>query len=234
MRQTIYYGCMMVQQEDADGLVAGEGMYYPETIRPALETVGARTPGRHVAGLYMMVLENDLVFFADTTVNIDPSAETLAAIAELSADFVTWLGIEPRVAMLSFSNFGSARHPQAEKMRDATALVKERRPRLMVDGEMQVETAVLADFRASTYPFSDLRGSANVFVFPDLNSANITYKMLARLGGAEAIGPILLGMNRPIHVLQRGSSAADIVNLCAIAVVDAQERGEQRIVSGYA
>jgi malate dehydrogenase (oxaloacetate-decarboxylating)(NADP+) len=234
MRQPIYYGCMMVQQDDADGLVAGEEMYYPETIRPALECVGTRDDVRHVAGLYMMVLENELVFFADTTVNIEPDAETLARIAELSADFVRWLGIEPRVAMLSFSNFGSVRHPQSARVREATALVKSRNPELVVDGEMQVETALLPEFRETTYPFTDLKGRANVLVFPDLNSANISYKLLARLGNAEAIGPILLGMARPIHVLQRGSSAADILNLTAIAVVDAQERGESRIVRGYA
>jgi malate dehydrogenase (oxaloacetate-decarboxylating)(NADP+) len=234
MRQPIYFGCMMVQQEDADGLVAGEELYYPETIRPALETVGTHGESKQVAGLYMMVLEHRLVFFADTTVNIQPSAETLAQIAELSADFVRWLGIEPRVAMLSFSNFGSVRHPESDKVRIATEIVKSRNPKLVIDGEMQVETALLPSFRDASYPFSDLQGEANIFIFPDLNAANISYKLLARLGGAEAIGPVLLGMARPIHILQRGSSAADILNLCAIAVVDAQERGEQRVVRGYA
>jgi malate dehydrogenase (oxaloacetate-decarboxylating)(NADP+) len=234
MRQTIYFGCMMVQQEDADGLVAGQELYYPETIRPALETVGTRGSSKQVAGLYMMVLEHRLIFFADTTVNIRPNAETLAQIAELSADFVRWLGMEPRVAMLSFSNFGSARHPESDKVREATEIVKARHPRLVVDGEMQVETALLPAYREANYPFSDLEGEANVFIFPDLNAANIAYKLLARLGGAEAIGPVLLGMARPIHVLQRGSSAADILNLCSIAVVDAQERGEPKIVRGYA
>jgi malate dehydrogenase (oxaloacetate-decarboxylating)(NADP+) len=234
MRQPIYFGCMMVQQEDADGLVAGQGMYYPETIRPALETVGSLGSSRRVAGLYIMVLEHRLLFFADTTVNIQPTAETLAQIAELSADFVRWLGMEPRVAMLSFSNFGSSRHPESDKVREATEIVKARNPKLVVDGEMQVETALLPAQRAANYPFSDLQGEANVFIFPDLNAANIAYKLLARLGGAEAIGPVLLGMARPVHVLQRGSSAADILNLCSIAVVDAQERGHQRVVRGYA
>ncbi len=132
---------MMVQQEEADGLVAGQDCYYPETIRPALETVGSLGSARRVAGLYMMVLENRLVFFADTTVNIQPDAETLAQIAELSADFVRWLGMEPRVAMLSFSNFGSARHPESDRVRQAAELVKARNPKLVIDGEMQVETA---------------------------------------------------------------------------------------------
>jgi malate dehydrogenase (oxaloacetate-decarboxylating)(NADP+) len=228
MRQPIYFGCMMVNQGDADGLVAGVDMYYPETIRPALEVVGTRPGVSHVAGLYMMVLERDVLFFADTTVNIDPDAETLAQIATLSAGFVRWLGIEPRVGMLSFSNFGSVRHPQSDKVRVATERVKEMDPSLEVDGEMQVETAVLPEMRERVYPFSTLKADANVLIFPDLNAANIAYKLMARLGGAEAIGPILLGMACPIHVLQRGSEAAEIANLTALAVVDAQARGGAR------
>jgi malate dehydrogenase (oxaloacetate-decarboxylating)(NADP+) len=226
MRQPIYFGCMMVQQGDADGVVAGEEMYYPETIRPALETVGVHSSVEHVAGLYMMVLEKETLFFADTTVNIDPDAETLAEIARLSASFVRGLGIEPRVAMLSFSNFGSVRHPQSEKVRIAAELARKRDPSLVIDGEMQVESAVLPHHREGAYPFSTLEGMANVLIFPDLNSANIAYKLLAQLGGAEAIGPILMGMDRAIHVLQRGASAADILNLTALAVVDAQERAK--------
>ena len=223
IRQPIYYGCMMVQADDVDGLVAGEDMYYPDTIRPALETVGTAAGVTKVAGLYLMVLEKDLLFFADTTVNIEPDEETLAEIALLSASVVRKLGIQPRVAMLSFSNFGSVRHPHSAKVRRATELVKERDPELIIDGEMQVETAVMPEMRESVYPFTTLRGSANTFIFPDLDAANIAYKLLWRLGGAEAIGPVLMGMSRPIHVLQRGSSAADIVNLTALAVVDAQE-----------
>ncbi len=225
MRQPVTFGCMMVREGDADGLVAGEDMYYPETIRPALETVGTSHAVKHVAGLYMMVLEKDLLFFADTTVNIDPDAGTLAEIAMLAANFVEQLGIDPQVAMLSFSNFGSARHPDSDKVRRATEIVKAMRPELKIDGEMQVEAAIVPEIRESTYPFTELDGPANVLIFPDLNSANIAYKLMARLGGAEAIGPILLGMARPVHVLQRGSTAADIVNLTALAVVDAQERG---------
>ena len=228
MRQPIYFGCMMVNGGDADGLVAGVDMYYPDTIRPALEVVGTRPGVSHVAGLYMMVMENELLFFADTTVNIDPDAETLAEIATLSAGFVRWLGIEPRVAMLSFSNFGSVRHPESDKVRRATERVKEMDPTLVVDGEMQVETAVLPDLRRAMYPFSTLEGPANVLIFPDLNAANIAYKLMARLGGAEAFGPILLGMARPVHVLQRGSEAVEVANLTAMAVVDAQSREPQR------
>ncbi|HUG40258.1 MAG TPA: NADP-dependent malic enzyme [Longimicrobiales bacterium] len=224
LREPTYYGYMMVAEGDADGAIAGIDSHYPETIRPALEAVGVDPAVKHVAGLYMMVLQQDLMFFADTTVNIDPDAETLAEIAQLSADFVARLGIEPRVAMLSFSNFGSARHPKAETVRRATALVKKARPDLKVDGEMQADTAVVEEILGQRYPFSTLGAPANVLIFPDLNAANIAYKLMGRLGGAEAIGPILLGMNRPVHVLQRGGEAADVVNLTALAVVDAQRR----------
>lgn len=225
MRLPIYFGCMMVEEGDADGLVAGQETNYPETIRPALEVIGVSPAVTHVAGLYMMILQHDVMFFADTTVNIEPDAETLAEIALLSAEFVARLGIEPHIAMLSFSSFGSVRHPQALKVKDAVERVKQRSPNLMVEGEMQVDAAVLPEILDQQFPFSRLRERANVLIFPDLNAANIAYKLLWRLGGAEAIGPILLGMARPVHVLQRGASAADILNLTAIAVVDAQQRG---------
>jgi len=225
--QGIYFGCMMVLEGDADGLIAGQEVSYPETIRPALQVIGTAPEIEHVAGLYMMVLQQDLMFFADTTVNIEPDAETLAEIALLSAEFVRRLGIEPHMALLSFSNFGSARHPQSDKVQRATQIVKQRDPSLMVDGEMQADAAVMPSILQKSFPFSTLQQQANVLIFPDLNSANIAYKLLWRVGGAEAIGPILLGMARPVHVLQRASEAADIVNLTAIAVVDAQERAQK-------
>ena len=224
VRLPIYFGCMMVEEGDADGLIAGEDAHYPETIRPALEVIGTAPEVRHVAGLYMMILQHDLMFFADTTVNINPDEETLSEIALLSAGFVERLGVEPAIAMLSFSNFGSARHEETERVRRAVERVKAIRPDLTIDGEMQADTAVVPEILRQRYPFSTLQDRANVLIFPDLDAANIAYKLLSRLGGAEAIGPILLGMNRPVHVLQRGSTAADIVNLTAIAVVDAQQR----------
>jgi malate dehydrogenase (oxaloacetate-decarboxylating)(NADP+) len=227
VRQPIYFGCMMVRGGDADGLLAGEDMYYPETIRPALETIGTAPGVKRVAGLYLMVLQDQLLLFADTTVNIDPDAETLAEIATLSAGIARELGIVPHIAMLSFSTFGSVRSPQSDKVRAAVELVKKLHPELRVEGEMQVEVAVLPNIREQ-YPFSDLDGPANVLIFPDLNSSNIAYKLMAKLGGAEAIGPVLMGMDRAVHVLQRGSTAADIVNLTALAVVDAQERGAEQ------
>ena len=232
MRQAIYFGCMMVLEGDADGIIAGQEVAYPEAVRPALEVIGTAPQVRHVAGLYMMVLKHDLMFFADTTVNIRPDAETLAEIALLSAQFVRRLGIEPAIAMLSFSNFGSARNQDSRRVYDAVQIVKQRDPALVVDGEMQADTAVLPEILRRRYPFSRLQQQANVLIFPDLDAANIAYKLLWRLGDAEAIGPILLGMARPVHVLQRGSEAADIVNLTALAVVDAQERADgERLVS---
>ncbi|HEY7767099.1 NADP-dependent malic enzyme [Longimicrobium sp.] len=223
MHEPVFFGCMMVMEGDADALLAGEDMYYPETIRPALETIGTAPGVRRVAGLYMMVMQQDVVFFADTTVNPDPDAQTLADIALLSADFVRRVGIEPRVAMLSYSNFGSARGPASDKVRVATELVKQRQPELEIDGEMQADTATMDEFRLANYPFTSLRGRPNVLIFPNLDAANIAYKLMWRMGNAEAFGPILLGMAHPIHVLQRGSEAADVLNLTALAVVDAQE-----------
>jgi malate dehydrogenase (oxaloacetate-decarboxylating)(NADP+) len=225
MRETNYFGYMMVAEGDADGAIDGVTSHYPATIRPALEVIGTDPAVGHVAGLYIVVLKHDIMFFADTTVNIDPDAETLAEIAKLAGAFVRDLGIEPRIAMLSFSNFGSVRHPQADKVRRATALVKAARPDLIIDGEMQADTAVVEEIITGRYPFSPLQGPANVLIFPELSSANIAYKLMARIGGAEVIGPVLLGMAKPVHALQRGAEAVDVVNLTAIAVVDAQGRG---------
>jgi malate dehydrogenase (oxaloacetate-decarboxylating)(NADP+) len=233
VRRAITFGMMMVREGEADGLVAGEDLHYHETIRPALEAIGTAPGVRHVAGLYMMVLEREILFFADTTVNIEPDAEALAEIATLSASFVRRLGLEPRVAMLSFSNFGSVRHPAADKVRRATELVRSMDPTLEVDGEMQADIAVMEDLRRELYPFSTLRGRPNVLIFPNLDSANITYKLMMRLGSAEGFGPILLGMGHPVHVLQRASEAAEIANLTAVAVVDAQEHsGRYRAPGG--
>ncbi len=224
----IYFASMMVRSGDADALLAGVESNYPEVLRPALEVIGTAPGVSRVTGLYMVALRNrEPLFFADTTVNIDPSAETLAESAILSARFVEDLGITPRIAMLSFSNFGSARHPSSVKVRRAVERVKELAPELEVDGEMQADTAVNAEILLGTYGFSDLKQPANILIFPSLAAANISYKLLAQLGGAEVIGPILLGMADPVHILQRGSTAQDVVNLATIASVDAQRRSPQ-------
>jgi malate dehydrogenase (oxaloacetate-decarboxylating)(NADP+) len=223
VRDPLYHGLLLLKTDRADALVVGADMYYADAVRPALEVIGAAPGRRHVSGIYMMVLQHDVFFFADCTMNIDPDAETLAAIASATAEFVWRLGTEPRVAMLSFSNFGSVPHADATKVRDAVTLLHEREPSLQVDGEMQADTAVVSSILTKTYPFSKLRGAANVLIFPGLDAANIAYKLLNRLGGAQAIGPILVGMARPVHVLQRGADVDDIVNLAVLAAVDARE-----------
>jgi malate dehydrogenase (oxaloacetate-decarboxylating)(NADP+) len=213
----------MVHAGDADSLIAGVNYHYPDTIRPALQAIPLKEETGVVAGLYMMVFKNDVLFFADTTVNIEPDAEQLAEIAIMAADAAKNFDIEPRIAMLSFSNFGSVRHPLANKVAAATRIVKKRRPDLEIDGEMQADTAVVTGILQTTYDFCDLKGKANVLIFPSLESGNIAYKLMNRLGGAEAIGPILMGLNNSIHVLQRNCDVNDIVNMTAIAVLDAQK-----------
>ena len=216
-----HFGSMMVHMGDADALLSGIDTHYPETIRPALEVIGKQKGLSSVHGLYMMVFQKGVYFLADTTVTIDPTAEELAETAILAAEKVRMLDIEPRIAMLSFSNFGSVNHPQTLKVKRAVEIVKERAPDLIVEGEMQADTAVVPELLEG-FTFSKLKTTANILIFPDLNSGNICYKLLHHLGGAEAIGPILMGMNKPVHVLQRGDSIDDIVKMAALAVVDAQ------------
>lgn len=215
-------GSMMVHMGDADGLVSGLTLHYPDTIKPALQIIKKRDDLNKVSGLYMMIIKEKVFFFADATVNIEPSSEDLAEIAICSADLAKRFNIEPRVAMLSFSNFGSTRHPLSVKVKKAVEIVKHRRPDILIDGEMQADTAVVPEIIKNTYPFCNLKDGANVLIFPDLQSGNIAYKLLQRLGGAEAIGPILMGMKKSVHVLQREAEVNDIVNIASIAVVDAQ------------
>ena len=227
MKLPTYFGSMMVHVGDADGLVEGLTKRYPETLRPALQIIGVKPDVKKVAGIYMMILKNgDIYFFADTTVNIDPSAEDLAEIALICAKEVRRFDVEPRVAMVSFSNFGSTRHSLSEKVREATEIVKDRAPDLLVDGEMQADTAVVPEILDTNYPFSTLKdkNAANVLIFPDLETGNVAYKLLQRLGGAEAVGPILVGMRKPVQLLEVGSfNEIDVVNMTAIAVIDAQD-----------
>ena len=227
MRSRNYYGAMMVELGEADGLISGLTTHYNETVRPALQIVGLQQGVRRVSGAYILMFRDRVLFLADTTVNIDPTAEELAEIAILTANFARRFRIEPRVAMLSFSNFGSNHHPSAIKVRRAVEHVHRLDPDLEVDGEMQADTAVLGSILEESYPWSQLKEPANVLIFPELQSANIAYKLLWRLADVEAIGPILLGMEKPVHVLQRGVEVEDIVNMTAIAVVDAHERDEE-------
>ena len=218
-----HFGSMMVHMGDADTLLSGIDSHYPDTIRPALEVIGRQPQLSGVHGMYMMVFKKGIYFLADTTVEIDPTAEELAETALLAAEKVKLLDIVPRIAMLSFANFGSVNHGLTAKVKRAVEIVKQKAPELEIDGEMQADTAVTPDLLAN-YTFCTLTGPANILIFPDLNSGNICYKLLHRLGGAEAIGPLLMGMKKPVHVLQRGDDVSTIVNMAAIAVVDAQSR----------
>ena len=219
-----YFGSVMVACGDADALLSGVGMHYPETIRPALQVIGPHPKAEIVSGLYMLVFEKHVIFCGDTTVNIDPTAEQLAQIAYSAGRIVGNFGIPPKIAMLSFSNFGSVRHPEAEKVAKAVAILRKRDPALVVDGEMQADTAMDENILRNAYPFSVLKERANVLIFPNLSAGNIAYKLLHHLGGATKIGPILLGMNLPVHVLEQGADVQDIVNMAAVAVIDAQQR----------
>jgi malate dehydrogenase (oxaloacetate-decarboxylating)(NADP+) len=222
-----YYAPMMLLHGAVDAVVCGQTFHYPDAIRPALQIIPLAKGLRHSSGLYMLMFKQRVVFCADATVNIEPDAETLAEIAISAADTAKRFDIEPRVAMLSFSNFGSVKHPMVDKMQKAVEMVRKRRPDLVIDGEMQANTAFNVELLRKTFPFSQLKEEANVLIFPGLTSGNIAYKLLMELGGAEAIGPILMGLAKSYHVLQMGSSVDDIVNIAAIAAVQAQRIREE-------
>ena len=220
------FGSLMVKMGDADAFISGLTYDYPEVIRPSLQIHHTARGATRAAGVYIMIVEDRVYLFTDATVNIEPTAEDLVEIACLAADFAKRLEIDPRVAFLSFSNFGSTPHPLSDKVRKAVELTKARRPDLQVDGEMQADTAVVAEIIEDRYPFSGVK-DANVLVFPSLESANIAYKLLARLGKAKAIGPILLGMGAPVHVLQTGDDVNTIVQIASVAVMDVMGREEK-------
>jgi malate dehydrogenase (oxaloacetate-decarboxylating)(NADP+) len=217
----INFGMMMVRRGDAAGLVAGLTATYPDTIRPALQILGMRPDVKRATGMYMMLLKNDVKFFADATVNIEPDAETLADIAIQVADAVRGFEIVPRIAMISFSNFGSAPHPESLRVAAAVDIVRRRRPDLEIDGEVQADIAVDTETLREMFPFSRLTEAANVLVFPSLAAGNAAYKVLAALGGATAIGPILLGVKHPVAVLPRDANVDTIVNMTAYTVARA-------------
>lgn len=223
VRDVNIFGPMMVKMGDADAFVSGLTYDYPDVIRPALRIHHTRESAIRAAGVYIMIVDDRVYLFTDATVNIDPTAEDLAEIACLAANFAKKIELEPRVAFLSFSNFGSTPHPLSDKVAKAVEIVKERCPDFVYDGEMQADTAVVPEIVDERYPFSAVK-DANVLVFPSLESANIAYKLLARLGNAKAIGPILLGMGAPIHVMQTGDEVTDIVQIASVAVMDAMDR----------
>ena len=218
-----YFGLMLLQCGGADAFLGGLSYEYPQIVRPALQIFHTRPGVKRASGLYLIVVKGRLYLFTDATVNIDPNAETLAEIALLAAEFAETMEMEARVALLSFSNFGSTPHPHSRRVQEAVQILHQRKPELVVDGEMQADTAVVQDIIEDRFPFSRVK-DANVLVFPDLQSANIAYKLLSRLGDAEAIGPVLLGMGAPVHVLQAGDDVEDIVAMAAVAAMDAQGR----------
>jgi malate dehydrogenase (oxaloacetate-decarboxylating)(NADP+) len=217
-----YFSAMMVRMGDADGFLAGITQHYAETIRPALQIIQTRKNVHRVSGVHLILTKQQAFFFADTIMNIDPSAEDLAEIALQAAEVAQEFDFTPKIAMLSFSNFGSTKHPFTEKVRRATELFKAARPEIMVDGEMMADTALTPELLEKEFPFSTLKGGANVLIFPDLDSANIAYKLMMRIGGAEVLGPILTGLCQPVHVLQRGATVDEIVNMAAIAAAHAR------------
>jgi malate dehydrogenase (oxaloacetate-decarboxylating)(NADP+) len=220
MKQNTYFAAMMVEMGLADGTIGGAAQSYPETLKPALQVIGAKK-GSTLAGIYTIATKKKTYWFADTTINVEPSAEELANIAVATANFVKQsTGIDPKVAMLSFSNFGSNEHPATWPVRDAVKILHEQHPELVVDGEMQADTAIIPEISQESFPFDQVAGDANILIFPNLMAANIAYKLVWRMGGVEAIGPILVGMNKPVCVLQRGSDVNDIVNMASITAFE--------------
>jgi len=229
MRDRNYFGCMMVETGEADAMISGLSKNYPNTIRPALQIIGLEEGSKKVAGMYIMMTKKGPLFLADTTVNFNPTAEELADIALMVAKEVRNFGIVPVIAMLSYSNFGSSNSPEARLVAEATQIVKEKEPSLLIDGEMQANVAFNKEIMQDNYPFCDLVNSeVNVLIFPNLAAGNIAYNLLQEVGGSEAIGPILLGIRKPVHILQLGSQIRSIYNMVLIAVIDAQTKCEQK------
>ncbi|ELR69729.1 NADP-dependent malic enzyme [Fulvivirga imtechensis AK7] len=223
MRERNMFGCMLVEHNEADALISGLTKDYPKTILPALQIIGMEKDIKRVAGMYIISNKKGTFFFSDTTVNVNPTAEELVDIIGMTARGVRFFGIEPRVAVLSYSNFGSSKGEVPTKAQRAVRLTKEKFPDLVIDGDIQANVALSTQIQQENYPFSELaENGANTLIFPNLASGNIAYKLVMEIGGAEAIGPVLLGMKRPVHILQLGSSIREIINMTAIAVVDAQ------------
>jgi malate dehydrogenase (oxaloacetate-decarboxylating)(NADP+) len=222
LRNPYVFGAMLVREGLVDGQVHGIAQSYPNAIRPVLQVIPRRRGVDHVAGLYLVILKNRTLLFADATVNIHPDAAGLAEIAVLAAEMAVFFDMEPRVAMLSYSNYGSVRNAETLRMARAAALARERNPNLVVDGEMQADTAVTDSILSGEFAFNRLGQAANVLVFPDLTAGNIAYKLMDHLGGAKVVGPLLMGIERPFNVLQRNAAVESVVDLIAITVAQAQ------------
>jgi malate dehydrogenase (oxaloacetate-decarboxylating)(NADP+) len=227
MRERNYYASMMVKNGDADAMISGYSRSYPTVVKPILETIAKAKGVNRVAATNLMLTKSGPLFLSDTTINVDPNAKELAKIAQMTGKIAKLFGLEPVMALLSFSNFGSSRFPQAKKVSDAVALLHRSDPDLLVDGPIQSDFALNKEMLQKGFPFSTLsKMKVNVLVFPSLDSANITYKLMKELNEALSIGPILMGLSEPIHVIQLGATVEEIVNMAAIAVIDAQSKNK--------
>jgi malate dehydrogenase (oxaloacetate-decarboxylating)(NADP+) len=229
MRERNYFGCMMVEHGEADALITGLTRKYPDTLRPVLEIIGVDKKVNKLAGMYVMLTKKGPICFADTTINEFPTAQDLVDITLLAADNIKNLNIKPRVAMLSYSNFGSSSLTEATKVKEAVRILHENHPDIVVDGEVQGSVAFNSELLKENYPFSTLiNNSPNILIFPNLAAGNIAYHLMMELGNSEAVGPILLGLNKSVHVLQLGSTVRQIVNMVAIASVDAYVKKKKK------
>ena len=229
MRDRNYFGCMMVETGEADAMISGLSKNYPNTIRPALQIIGIENESKKVAGMYIIMTKKGPLFLADTTVNFNPTAEELADIALMVAKEVKTFGITPCIALLSYSNFGSSNSPEAKLVARAREIVKQKEPTLVIDGEVQANVAFNQEILKDNYPFSELvNNDVNVLIFPNLAAGNVAYNLLQEVGGADVIGPILLGLNKPVHILQLGSHVRSIYNMVLIAVIDAQVKSNRK------
>jgi len=227
MKDRNHFGCMMVEMGEADAMISGLTKNYPDTIRPALQIIGKEEGVKKIAGMYILLTKRGPLFLADTTVNFNPTPEEIADIALLVANEVKNFNFTPVIALASYSNFGSSNSPEARIMAEARDIIKSKAPDLIVDGEMQVSMAFNNELMKENYPFCELIDKkVNTIIFPNLSAGNIAYNLLKEVGGADAIGPILLGLKKPVHILQLGSSVRSIVNMALIAVTDAQHKEE--------
>ena len=229
MRSRNYFGAMMVFEGDADGMISGYSRAYPTVVKPIFEVIGKASNVKKVATVNILTTERGPMFLADTAINIDPTAEELADIAQMTANVATTFGFDPVMAMLSYSNFGSSVHPHATKVREAVGILHAKKPDLVVDGDIQSDFALNTDLLQSKFPFSKLAGKkVNTLIFPNLESANITYKLMKELNKSDSIGPIIMGLSKSVHILQLGASVNEIVNMTAVAVIDVQEREKRK------
>ncbi|MDT7829519.1 NADP-dependent malic enzyme [Pricia sp. S334] len=229
MRERNYFGAMMVLEGDVDGMISGYSRAYPTVVKPIFEVIGKSSSVKKAAAVNIMITDRGPIFVADTSINIDPNAEEIAEIAQMTANLAKAFGFDPVLALLSYANFGSSSHPDAKKVRDAVKILHDRHPELVADGEIQMDFALNKEMLQRQFPFSKLAGrKVNTLIFPNLESANITYKLLKEVNASESIGPIMLGLRKPVHVVQLGASVDEMVNMAAVAVIDAQEREKRR------